>query len=280
MAWQYFYNGAIRKYIIMFGRMFNDIKVARYGSDGSEVQSIFVPIAYGPSEKYLQRIFGDPNLDKQVSIQLPRLSFELINMTYAPNRALNKTIKNTNIGTSADSLSAQYTPIPYDFTVSLYGMFANNEDAVQVAEQIAPFFRPEWTQSLKLIPEIGDYYDIPTVLNDMSIEDTYDSDFESRRAILYTWNFTVKGYLFGPVSNKGVIKRTIVDISNNKTADPIGTKVGPDKRIVLIAGVDSDGNPTANTDNAIPYQNVNVEDNWDYAFDSIDYFDGVERHGH
>ncbi len=280
MAWQYFYNGVIRKYIIMFGRMFNDVRVVRYDSNGNAVQTIGVPIAYGPKEKWLERIEGDPGIDKQVAIQLPRFGFELTNMTYDPTRALNKMHKNTNIGTSAGYLQKQYTPIPYNFNISLYAFFANNEDAMQVVEQIIPFFRPEWTQSLKLIPEIGDYYDIPTVLNDMSIEDTYENDFVTRRAIIYTFNFTVKGYVFGPVSNKGVIKRTIVDITANQTANPIGTEEGPQKRIVLSPGQYANGSPTANSSASVSYTTIQANSTWDYAFDSYDYFDGINRHDH
>ena len=278
--WEYFYNGITRKYIIMFGNMFNDIRVVRTNSAGSTVQTINVPIAYGPVESFLQRISSDASLNKKVAVQLPRLSFELINMQYAPERGLNKMNKNTSIGQAASQMRSQYSPIPYDFQMSLYGMFTNNEDAVQVNEQILPFFRPEWTSSLKLVPSIGDYYDIPTVFNDMSIEDTYENDFITRRAIIYTWNFTVKGYLFGPTSNRGIIKRAIVDITNNATADPIGTVAGPDKRITLQPGQYANGTPTANSSASVAYSTISANSTWDYAFDSYDYFDGVERHGH
>jgi len=278
--WEYFYNGVIRKYIIMFGNMFNDIQVVRYNSAGAAVQTITVPIAYGPSDKFLVRLNADPNLDRQVAIQLPRLSFELINMTYAPDRALNKMNKNTNIGSSSKVVRSQYTPIPYDFQISLYGMFSNNEDAMQVTEQILPFFRPEWTQSLKLIPEIGDYYDIPTVFTDMSIEDTYESDFETRRAIIHTWNFTVKGYVFGPVSNKGVIKRTVLDFVAQQSNNSIATEIGPHKKVILTPGQYANGSPTANSAASVSYLNISANSTWDYAFDKFDYFDGVNRHNH
>jgi hypothetical protein len=279
-SWQYFYNNTTRKYIIMFGNMFNDINVVRSDSSGNEVQTIRVPIAYGPAEKFLTRINSDPSLDREVAIQLPRLAFELTAMTYAPNRGLNKTNKATNIGSSSSVMRAQYSPIPYDFEITLYGMFANNEDAVQVNEQILPFFRPEWTSSLKLIPEIGDYYDIPTVLTNMSIEDTYEGDFETRRAIIYTWNFTVKGYLFGPVSNKGVIKRTVLDLVAQQSNNSIATEIGPHKKIILTPGQYANGSPTANSAASVSYLNISANSTWDYAFDSYDYFDGKNRHDH
>jgi len=118
------------------------------------------------------------------------------------------------------------------------------------------------------------------VLNDMSIEDSYDADFDTRRAIIYTWNFTVKGYLFGPVRNRGVIKRSIIDLAINRTADPIGTEVGPDKKIILTPGLLANGSPTANSSASIPWETITANTDWGYAFDSYDYFDGINRHDH
>lgn len=273
-------HGAIRKYIIMFGNMFNDINVVRYNNSGQAIQAIRVPIAYGPREKFLARLDQDPTLSRQVAIQLPRLSFEITNMSYSPNRALNKLVKSTAISSGTNTLRTQYTPVPYDINIQLSGMFANNEDAVQVVEQILPFFRPEWTNSVKIIPEMGDYYDVPTVLNSMSIEDTYDSDYQTRRAIIYTFDFTVKGYIFGPVSNRGVIKRTLVDITNNANGDPIGTETGPQKKLILTPGLLANGQPTSNSSASVAVSSINANSNYGYAFDSYDYFDGVNRHEH
>jgi hypothetical protein len=273
-------HGAIRKYIIMFGNMFNDINVVRYNNAGQAVQAIRVPIAYGPREKFLARLDQDPTLSKEVAIQLPRLSFEITNMSYSSNRALNKMVRNSTAGTGTNSLKTQFAPVPYDINIQLSGMFANQEDAVQVVEQILPFFRPEWTNSVKIVPEIDDYYDVPTVLNSMTIEDTYDSDYQTRRAIIYTFDFTVKGYIFGPVSNKGVIKRTIIDITNNASADPIGTEAGPQKKIILTPGLLANGQPTSNSAASVALSSINANSNYGYAFDSYDYFDGINRHDH
>jgi hypothetical protein len=275
----HFYNGIIRKYIIMFGRMFNDIDIVRY-NNGEAVQTIRVPIAYGPSEKWLTRLDEDPGLNKPVAIQLPRLGFELTSMTYDPSRALNKMNKSSTPSTYTNTVSSQYTPIPYNFNITLSGMFSYQEDAVQVTEQIIPFFRPEWTMSLKLMENSQDYYDIPTVLNNMAMEDTYEADFSTRRAIIYTWDFTVKGYLFGPERNRGIIQRSVIDMAINDTADPIGTEVGPDKKITLIPGKTSANVATANTAEAVTYNTVKETDNWDYAFDNEDFFDGLNRHEH
>lgn len=273
-------HGVIRKYIIMFGSMFNDIDISRYDKTGARIQSIRVPIAYGPKEKFLARLRQDPNLDKAVATQLPRMSFEVTDMTYAPTRTLNKLQRNTSLGITANALTSQYTPVPYDINITLSAMFANNEDAVQVVEQILPYFRPEFTHSVKLVPETGQYFDIPTVLNGMTIEDTYEADFQTRRAIIYSFQFVVKGYIFGPVSNKGVIKRTVVDIGiPSRDFVPTATE-GPNKKIVLTPGLLANGSPTANSSASIDTSTISANTTYGYAFDSDDYFDGLENHEH
>ena len=280
MFGQDYYHGIIRKYIIMFGNMFNDIDIQRFNNSGTAVQNIRVPIAYGPREKFLARLHQDPSLTREIAIQLPRLSFEITNMTYAPDRTLNKLQKNTALGDNGSSLRSQFVPVPYDIEISLYGMFDNNEDAVQVVEQILPFFRPDWTNSVKLVPEMSEYIDIPTVLNGMSIEDSYDADFQTRRAIIYTFNFTVKGLIYGPVSKKGVIKRTILDFTAQDSNTAIGTVQGPQRRTTIQPGMYANGTPTANSSASIAITSINANNNWTYAFDDYDYFDGVNRHNH
>lgn len=276
----FFYNQTIRRYIIMFGRMFNDIDVVRFDSSNNPIQQIRVPIAYGPKEKFLARLNMDPGLNQTTAIQLPRLAFEMTDMVYAPERGLNKMNKSSSATRYSNTKATQYTPVPYTFNMSLYGMFANNEDAVQVVEQIAPYFRPEWTMSMRLSNSVPDFYDIPTVLNSLTIEDTYEADFQTRRAILYTWFFSIKGYLFGPTKNKGIIKRTVVDIAINKTSDPIGTEVGPNKKIVLTPGLLANGSPTSNSSASVALSSITANTDYGYAFDSYDYFDGVNRHEH
>jgi hypothetical protein len=270
-----YYHGVLRKYVVMFGNMFNDIDIVRYNNAGVATQTLRVPIAYGPKEKFLARLRADPNLNRQVAVQLPRMSFEITSIAYAPNRGLNKLTRSVGISTDGNRLSSSFSPTPYDISFALYGMFANQEDAVQVVEQILPFFRPEWTHTLNLVPAIGDKYDVPTILNDMSIEDTYEADFQTRRAIIYTFNFTVKGYLFGPTSSKGVIKRTLVDLSAN-------TVVGSphNARIAIGAGLLANGSPTTNATASVASSQINANSDFGYTFEKDDYFDGVDRHGH
>ncbi len=269
----------------MFGNMFNDIYISRKNNSGTTIQTLKVPISYGPKEKFLARLNADPNLNRTVATQLPRLAFEITNMTYAADRTVNKLKRNVAISDGNNTLRSQYVPVPYDLTVSLYGMFAGNEDAVQVVEQILPFFRPEWTNSVKLVPEMGHYYDVPTILNDMSIEDTYEADFQTRRAIIYTFNFTVKGLLFGPVSKTGIIRRTYVDFtvpsSNTATGNVIvSTTEGPQSRLTITPGVLANGSPTSNSSASIAVTSINANNTYGFAIDHENFFDGLNRHHH
>lgn len=272
MFGSHYNHGAIRKYIIMFGRMFNDIDIVRKDNSGATVQALRVPIAYGPKEKFLARLNQDPNLNRKVSTQLPRLSFEITDMTYAAGRGLNKLQRNLSSAADSNKSTSQFTPVPYDINITLYGMFANNEDAVQVVEQILPYFRPEFTHSVKLVPETGQYFDIPTVLQGMSIEDSYEADFQTRRAIIYSFNFTVKGYIFGPVSTKGVIKRTVVDFNIPSGDTMVNAADDPQSRFTLTPGLLADGSPTANSSASVATSTISANSNFGFAFDKEDFF--------
>lgn len=207
----YFSHGLIRKYVIVFGSMFNDLTIQR-NSGSTRIQTIGVPIAYGPKQKFLVRLDTDPNLDREIAVSLPRIGFELSGISYDSNRKLNSAQKNTYDHTDKNFKKTQYTPVPYniDFTMSIF--VKNADDGTQILEQILPYFKPEWNMTVNLIPEMNIKMDIPTVLNSVDFEDAYDGDFQTRRAIIWNLNFTMKGYLYGPVANQGVIKRIAVDI--------------------------------------------------------------------
>ena len=195
-----FYHGTLRRYIIMFGNLFNEIQVDRFNSNGTKAQSVNVPIAYGPKQKFIQRAIADPTLLKPVSTILPRLGFEFTSLSYAPQRKLNsghRFVKGSiQPGNAFDSL---YTPVPYDINFSLYALVKNAEDGTQIVEQIVPFFTPDGTVTVNIIPEMNINMDVPIELTSISSEDTYEGDFESIRVITWQLDFTVKGYLFGPV---------------------------------------------------------------------------------
>ena len=217
---QQYYHGTIRKYIIGFGNLFNGIVIARLNTAGERVQSIAVPLAYGPKEKFLVRLRQDPNFEQAVAITLPRMGFEITSMTYAPTRKLSSTIKNVNLKSDDnDRLKTQYVPVPYDINILLSIFVSNADDGAQILEQILPYFRPEFTTNIRLIPEMNVVVDTPVVLQDVSIEDTYDGDFDTRRALIYNLNFSMKAYIYGPVANQGVIKRSVTNFFGDVPAD-------------------------------------------------------------
>lgn len=215
-----FYHGIIRKYVIAFGGLFNDIVVQRLDINGNRIQSIAVPLAYGPKEKWLTRLAQDPNLDQQVAITLPRMGFEIVSMNYAPARKLSSTIKNIRIKTTDfNRVDTQYVPVPYDINMLLSVFVKNADDGAQIVEQILPYFRPEFTTNVILIPDMGVVVDTPIVLQDVSIEDAYEGDFDTRRALVYNLNFQIKAYFYGPVSHNGIIKRAITNVFGDTPAN-------------------------------------------------------------
>ena len=169
-----------------------------------------------------------------------------------------------------------YAPVPYDLQFNLYAYVRNADDGAQILEQIVPYFGPEWTNSLRLIPQTSITQDIPTILNTVSIEDTYEGDFETRRALIYTFDFTVKAYFYGPVRRQGVIKRSQIDFgivtgnsSNKITLEDIA-RTGRSSRVVITPGLLANGSPTTNSAASIPYNQITAED--DYGFCSNTFF--------
>ena len=204
MLGTYFYNESIRKTIIAFGSLFNDIYINRKDSAGTDVQTLKVPLAYGPKQKFIIRLEADPNLDQKVAITLPRIGFEISGLDYDPSRKLNRIFKKKMVSGTADKklkqMQTQYIPVAYNFNFELFVMSKNSDDGIQIVEQILPFFQPEYTVSIKEVPQMETIRDVPIVLNSVNYEDTYTGSFTERRAIIYTFNFTAKAYVYGPVS--------------------------------------------------------------------------------
>ena len=263
-----YYNQVIRRYVVMFGTLFNDIIVQRFNKAGQRIQALKVPIAYGPKEKFLVRITQDPELTNQSQVSLPRMGFEMTGMSYMPERKLSSTQRRVNtVGTtgSNNSIKTVYTPVPYDFNFSLSVFVKNADDGVQILEQILPFFTPEWTTTLKIIPEMNIKHDVPTVLQSVTTEDAYDGDFETRRSLIYNLDFLVKGYIYGPVKKSGIIKRTMVDFINSaNTSLQQGNRI---EKITITPGLDANGNPTANSAQSISIDNISANDNFGFCVD-------------
>ena len=210
-----YYDRVIRKLVIGFGNLFDNITLVRYNPDNTEAERFLVPIAYSAKELYVQRLEGDPNLDKKVQMTLPRMSFEMNGLTYDSSRKQATNLKNFN-SASGGSVKSQYVPVPYNFDFSLYIYVRNIEDGTQIIEHILPFFTPDYTIKLNLIPEMGIIKEIPIVLNSTNYEATYEGPRDSDpRMVIWTLNFTVKGFIFGASSAPaGIIKNAIVNVSN------------------------------------------------------------------
>ena len=225
MLGQYFYNESIRKTIIAFGSLFNDISITRKDSAGTDVQTLKVPLAYGPKQKFIIRLEADPNLDMKVAITLPRIGFEISGLDYDPSRKLNRIIKKKLVSNTEDKklkqMTTQYNPVPYNLNFELFIMAKNSDDGIQIVEQIIPFFQPEYTVSIKEVPEMDTIRDVPIVLNSINYEDTYAGNFTERRAIIYTFNFTAKGYVYGPVdTSKPITKSEVKTYADLQSAAP------------------------------------------------------------
>tara|TARA_A100001515_G_scaffold6979_1_gene5904 strand:+ start:1929 stop:2930 length:1002 start_codon:yes stop_codon:yes gene_type:complete len=220
---EYFYNEILRRTIISFGTLFNNISIQHKDSSDSVASVVKVPLAYGPTQKFLARIEQSPDLNKPSAITLPRMSFEFTGLTYDPSRKVTTTtaftVKDPNDGSESKKT---YMPVPYNMQFELSIMTKLNDDALQIVEQILPYFQPAYNLSVELVEAIQEKRDIPVVLENITMQDDYEGDFSQRRVLLYTLRFTAKTYLFGPSSSatKDIIKKATVsyltgtDLSN------------------------------------------------------------------
>ena len=217
MLGDYFYHESLRKIIIAFGTIFNNIHIHRKDSSGNVIQSIKVPLAYSPKEKFIARLDQQPDLveDRRVAVTLPRMGFEISGISYDPSRKLNRmgTIKKVrSTATDGKIMNKQFNPVPYNISMNLYSFTSSAEGGLQIIEQILPFFQPDYTVTIKAIPSLNIVRDVPIILNNVNYEDTYSGDFTTRRAVVYTLGFTAKTYLYGPISQQRVIKETQADM--------------------------------------------------------------------
>ncbi len=204
------YNKNIRNIVVLFGTVFNDISVKRLKSDGTTEREFKIPIAYGPAEKFLSR------LNQQDTITLPRMSFEITDYAYDSIRKLQTTkkFKKVKSGSTTD-LNTVFNPVPYDFNITLSVMVKYSDDGTQILEQILPYFTPEFQVTMNEMSTMGIKRDIPIILNSVTTEDTYEGDFLTRRALIHTLTFTVKGHIYGRTSDKGIIREVDVNLGAN-----------------------------------------------------------------
>lgn len=210
---QNYYHGAIRKTIVAFGRLFSDMKISRQDNDGNVAQTLAVPLAYAPKEKWIVRIDSDPGLNNTTYTTLPRMSFEITGYAYDATRKMNRMNKLTCDQANGNIKKSMFSPVPYNIDISLYVLTKTHEDAMQIIEQILPTFTPEYTLSVNAVPEMNVIQDIPVILNTVSVQDEYDGSFEQRRFVIHTLTFTLKTNLYGPVSQQGIITDVNVNVN-------------------------------------------------------------------
>jgi len=248
----YFYHQTIKKYVALFGSVFADVQIQRTDAQGNLVDIIDVPLSYSNKDKILAHMIQDPGLNRESEVTLPRLAFEMGNPYYENDRMLKGTQQRfAKIGTDADSVNQQFTPVPWSFPFNLYAFVKNAEDGTKIVEQIIPYFTPTLTFTEALIAPMGFEVDIPITLKNISIEDNYGGNFQGeRRALIWTLSFEIKGWIYGPVRKKKLIKfvetnffvdagsvAADIDVSANDVVDSITVQPG------LLAN----GSPTSNT---------------------------------
>lgn len=217
----YFYHGGMKNIITIFGAMFSDISIKRQNSEGGEYQEIKVPLSYSPKQRTISRIKQNPNIDtRQAQVTLPRLSFEIVSMNYDSSRKINTNSVSRNMTPNQPNNNFAYqlnSPTPYDVHINLYAYAKNQDDALQIVEQIFPFFNPDLNVTINSIKEMNVVEDIPIILDSVSYEDDYEGEIETRRAIIWTLSFTAKMNFYGPITTSGIIKKVNISVSRNES---------------------------------------------------------------
>ena len=221
MLGTYFYHEIIRKTVIAFGTLFNDVHVRHQDASGKDLNDIKVPISYGPRQKFLARLEQQPDLNRAVQIELPRMSFEVNNISYDPSRKAGVT--QTFKAKDGKNYKKVFMPVPYNLGFELNILTKLQDDSLQIIEQVLPFFQPGFTLSIDLVKSIGEKRDVPMILNSIQQQDDYEGDFSTRRALIYTLSFTAKTFMFGHIAKtpEGLIRKVQLDYysdSNTRTA--------------------------------------------------------------
>jgi hypothetical protein len=268
-----FYFSLIRKYIIAFGTLFNNINISKTDSQGNITLIEKVPITYGPKDKMLARVIQDPELDRPTATYpLPMMSFEMMGFNYDGSRKL-QTVNYTAHNNPNDNKGRlyEYMPVPYNISFQLNILIKNAEDGTKIVEQILPYFTPDWTLTAILIPEMNIKHDIPIILNKVNLSDVYDGDFKKRRTMIWTLDFTLKGYLYGPVHKAKIIKYTNTELylPNGTIPSAIGN-TSPSALIHVQPGLTGNGKPTSNSSLSIPVNEILATDDFGFVIDIND----------
>lgn len=223
MLGQYFYNEAIRKTVIGFGTLFNNIELRKKDPETGEMLEVEkVPLAYGPKQKFLTRLEQNPDVGRKVAITLPRLYFEMTNISYDSSRKTSPVNRfRTIIAEDGSEVKSQYVPVPYNMEFELGIITKNQDDGLQILEQILPYFQPNFNISINMVADMNEKKDILIQLNNINYEDDWDGDFLNRRSIVWTLNFVAKSYIYGPYTQTGLIQKAIVYESFDTSTGPV-----------------------------------------------------------
>lgn len=216
---RYYYFQLTRKYVILFGNMFNNIMIKRLDRDFSparEVERIKIPIIYAPKEKYIARLRSDPDLQREIQVALPRMSFEITGLSYDPSRKQNSLMRNSSVQSSTKS-NSQYVGVPYDLNFELNIYTRNIDDGTHIVEQILPYFNPDYTVTTEMIPEMGFLKDIPIILNSVAYDIEHEGNFDAVRFVTWRLTFTVKAHYYGPVLSTSIIRSSNTNIFNDQS---------------------------------------------------------------
>jgi hypothetical protein len=271
MFGQTFYFDLIRKYVILIGSLMNDIKITRTDKNNNLTEFIKIPVMYAPKDKMLARVIQDPNIDRQsATTTLPMISFEMGQIRYDGDRKLN-TIGKIAYKKDANNFKYQYNPVPYSFEFKVFIYAKNAEDGTKILEQILPYFTPDWTTTVKLIPEVEEIKDIPVILTHVGYEDNYTGDFKERRAIIWTLDLTLKGYLYGPIKTSPIIKfvNTNFYATNLSVTNAVGNSTAA-FTTSTVPGLDINGNPTSNSSLSITTNEIEATDDYGFITVTID----------
>lgn len=270
-----FYFGLIRKYVVLFGTVFNDLQIVRFDETHNVSSTIDIPLTYGPREKVLARLQQDPGLDRKPAIQLPRMSFELMNYQYDAARKLHSTGRQVTMAADS-SVQFQYVPVPYNFDFTLSIMTKNIDDQWRIVEQILPFFTPDFALKVNLIPETGEIRDAPIMLNSTNFTDIYTDNFEERRVIISELGFTMKGWLYGPIRTADLILQANTNFFDASAFDDMNDAVGSAGRVetkTVVPGQTANGQPTSNAAASIDKTLISANSDYGYVITSNTNFE-------
>ena len=276
---EYFYHKTIFKSVATFGTLFNDITVKRKTSNGNTVKELKVPLSYGPRSKFLAKIEDDGNANKNTAITLPRLSFEMSGFSYDSQRKLNSLGVRYN-KTETGSEKSMYNPVPYNIGFSLNVYVEHFDEGLQIIEQIVPFFSPYLNIPSKLVyDDMGIVDDVPVLLNDVSLEESYEGQFEDKRVIMWNLSFTLKTNIFKPVKESDLIRQVETNVISTPTESSgevtpkevqKAKESGSKSKSVTKPGLTDQGEPTTKESESVPKEQIEVDDEFGFIEDFLE----------